>query len=234
MQRPRTLPYWISALLLVVCTGGCAFFDETHFFKQAIPQEDTPNYFRLRVTGSAQFSSARYISGYYDERAVDLFFNEINISGAGTQERNLFKADLKSPGSTEPILPLDPKLEHGRLVMLLSTNASGVANAIGAFAESQITSDAITNLVNRSAIESGQRVAADLRQSRARSAAVIGDLDELVGKFPNNADPKPDETNQAVLRFLNALGRALGAEPFSDITQAKAWFQARRSTKEVR
>lgn len=241
MERQGKRPCWvrIGGLLGVLCIGGCAAFDETHYFKQGIPHEDTPNYFRLRVTGSAQLSSARYVAGYYDERAVDLFFNEINMSGTGSEQRTLFKADQKSPGSTEPIVPLDPKLEHGRLVMILSTNASGVANAIGSFAESQVTADAITNLVNRSAVEAGERTAADLRQSRTRSAAVVGELDDVVAAFPTNANPPNSaptvaQTQAAVLRFLNTVGRALGAEPFPDLPAAKAWFEARRSRTEVR
>ncbi len=229
MKRSAFFLVKVGVVSFFIALGGCASFEETHYFKQPIPNQGTPNYFRLSVSGSAQFSSARYVAGYYDERAVDLFFNEIKTSGADTKGA-IFKDDLKSPGGGQAILPLDPKLENGRLVMILSTNASGVANAIGSFAESQVTADAITNLVGRSAIEVGERSAAEHRQARSRQAALVSELDALVAKFPA-ADPKLDETNQAVLRFLNAIGRALGAEPFVDLPTAQAWFQARRSSE---
>jgi len=48
------------------------------------------NIFRVTVHGNAEMANVRYISGFYDQRAVDLFFNETR-SGA-------LPSDLQSVG----------------------------------------------------------------------------------------------------------------------------------------
>src|SRR5438132_3275792 len=75
----------LAILVLAVFVSGCVTtFHEDHYFQSASSRSGhATNYFRLQVDGWAAFSSARYISGYYDERAVDLFFNEIK-TGTGT------------------------------------------------------------------------------------------------------------------------------------------------------
>jgi len=116
---------------------GCANIREDHYFKSYSKNAGVAtNYFRLTVKANADLSSARYIAGYYDERAVDLFFNEIK-SAAGTNQTNpskLFMDNQESPGSDEVLKPLDPQ-QQGAFVMIFSTNAEAVANTIGNFAK---------------------------------------------------------------------------------------------------
>ena len=137
----------------ILCTAGCAVtFKEDHYFQQQNKAGDVTNYYRLQVSGYGALSSARYVSGFYDERAVDLFFNELKVEQTGTStDKTLFKDAQKNPGSDETIKPLDPGA-HGAFVMILSTNASSVARTIGQFSENQIVADAITNLMNRDAL----------------------------------------------------------------------------------
>lgn len=109
----------IRYVLAVLCFGiiGCASFEENHYFQSVklntLAGESVPtNFYRLHVSGRAWFSSARYCSGYYDERAVDLFFNEVKLKPTESSDKNpVFRDGQKNPGTQEIIKPLSPS-EH--------------------------------------------------------------------------------------------------------------------------
>jgi len=209
-------------------SSGCATtFKENHYYQAVNPKtKQVSNYYRLAVNGYAAMSSARYISGFYDERAVDLYFNEVKVAESpdgDTSTQTLFKSDLKEPGAEDVIKPLSPDKQHGAFVMILSTNASSVSRAIGQFAENQVVADAITNLANRDALLRAKSAAV------ARSASADATADEiarLVGQLPTSAVPAAAETETALLRLANSLGTALTSHPvaFATLDQAATWF----------
>lgn len=210
------------AMALVLVAGCGTRFKERHYFASVDPVTGVPsNYFRMQVSGFAAFSTARYVSGFYDERAVDLFFNEIK----GEDEiAPIFEDDVELPGTDETLAPLGPDAEHGAFVMILSTNANAVADTIGAFAESREVAEAITHLVNRDAVREARRAKAEFEVAGRRASAVVAELDELVEKAAQA------QTEEAWLRVLNALAAALGAsEGFADLDEARLWFAARRA-----
>jgi hypothetical protein len=154
-SRMKTTMPMIFVLIGFVLAGCTASVRETHYFASFKNDSDTPskpvNFFRLNVEGGAQFSSARYLAGFYDERAVDLFFNEIRSNDSN--KSILFKADLKDPGSDVTIKPLSPSTGNGAFVLVMSTSADSIANAIGSFAESEMVAEAITNLIAKEKIK---------------------------------------------------------------------------------
>ena len=179
----------LTFIVLSVILSGCfTTFREDHYFQSITKRDDkATNYFRLRVEGHAAFSSARYVAGYYDERAVDLFFNELKrVPGEEANIRPIFPDTLVNPGTGEKITPLTPSKDHGAFVMILSTNAKAVADTIGSFAESQVVADAMTNLANRSEIRESARQASRLQTSVRRSRAVQTELDSLFATVPAN------------------------------------------------
>src|SRR4051812_49182226 len=105
------MPRW-TYLLLTFCAlaAGCASFHEEHYFQTADKSGTPLNFFRVRVDGNAGLTRLRYLSGYYDERAVDLYFNEVKSPGQGPDVdiQPLFLAGQKSPGTEEVIKPLEP------------------------------------------------------------------------------------------------------------------------------
>ncbi|HTU61038.1 MAG TPA: hypothetical protein VMF89_21440, partial [Polyangiales bacterium] len=124
--------------LCAALLGGCsAMVREEHYFA-TYAKSDSPheprNFFRLEITGASTFSNARYIAGFYDPRAVDLFFNELKPQSS---DRTLFSANLQLPGESTVLTPLSPG-DRGTYVMVLSTNADAIADAIGSFSESQV------------------------------------------------------------------------------------------------
>lgn len=176
-------------------------------------------------------SSTRFVSGYYDERAVDLFFNEVKVAPTGetdTGTQTLFVENLKSPGSTEIIKPLDPTTQNGAFVMILSTNASSVARTIGQFAENQVVADAITNLANRDVL---LRDVAAARGQIARANVTADELVKLMALVPTDASPAKDATERGLLRILNTLGTGLSGVPtaFESFDQAASGASPRRS-----
>lgn len=210
---------------------GCANIREDHYFKSYSKNAGVAtNYFRLTVKANADLSSARYIAGYYDERAVDLFFNEIK-SAAGTNQTNpskLFMDNQESPGSDEVLKPLDPQ-QQGAFVMIFSTNAEAVANTIGNFAQSNVVADALTNLVNQDRIHNALRDEARIPVMQQQSQSVIGELSALYSQVPRDAAPKKATTDAAFLRILNAIASALGSsQSFENLAQAEIWFNAVR------
>ena len=222
----RAMHGGVAALVLaavMALIGGCGTrFKEKHYFASVDPVTRLPtNFFRMQVSGFAAFSTARYVSGVYDERAVDLFFNELK---GGKEVAPIFEDDVTLPGSDEILMPLQPDAEHGAFVMILSTNANAVADTIGSFAESQEVAQAVTLLVNRESVRAARRADARFDVQRRRASAVTEELDALVAK----ARQTPSE--EAWLRVLNAMAAALGAsEGFDDFEQARRWFAARRA-----
>jgi hypothetical protein len=227
---------WLTAALPLVFAGCVTTFHEDHFFQSVSSRGGrATNYFRVRVDGHASLSTARYISGYYDERAVDLFFNEVKSN----ETLKLFESDSVEPGSTDKIKPLSPDDKHGALVMILSTNAKAVTDAIGQFAESQVTADALTNLLNRREILDAQRASARLSPEVERANAVSAELTALFAAIPAPtapalAPPAP-QTEAAYVRILNAIAAALGStQSFSTIGDAATWFRTVAATERNR
>lgn len=79
-------PHSLLVLLALVVCGGCATaFQEAHYFRSERNGEGPANrnYYRVRVTGATALSSSRYVSGYFDPEAVDIYFNEIKQPDKG-------------------------------------------------------------------------------------------------------------------------------------------------------
>lgn len=216
-------------LLLAACSTN---FREDHYFKSVGKTGEKPtNYFRLRVEGRANFSSARYIAGYYDERAVDLFFDEMKSATTTSDSKiePIFQGGEITLANGEKIAPLSPKPENGAFLMIFSTNAKAVANTIGQFAESQVAADAITNLVNRDQVKETARAEASKQKAQQRANAVAAEVEGLVNALPS-ANPGKDATTQAALRLLGGIAQAKGrVGSFQTVEEAKAWFQAEQS-----
>jgi hypothetical protein len=216
-----------SSILITALASlsACTSFSEDHFFQsRAVGTAKPTNYFRVRVSGSACLSAARFVSGYYDERAVDLFFNEIKLAGGeSTNVTKVFEDQQKDPGTDEVIKPLTPSAQNGTLVMLLSTNARAVADAIGQFAENQLVADAITNIANRDIVRQLREAEASPEFEHAQADAVAKELEALFGLV--KADQDAVSVERAYLRILGVIARSRGASvSFDDMAAARAWF----------
>jgi hypothetical protein len=218
-------------MFLVSClmVAACSSFHEQHYFQSVNSDTGKPvNYFRVTVTGQSLWTRSRYVSGYYDERAVDLFFNEIKTPASG-DVKPIFEQDQLNPGTADKIVSLAPN-QNGAFLMIFSTNAKAVSDAIGQFAESQVVADSLTRLMNRSEIRDLRRRSAGETASTARMQAVSSELAALMTELPDTAD-KTTAQGQS-MRVLQAIAVSLGGDGnFGSRAEAAAWFSSRAVTE---
>jgi len=225
-RPPRPAAACAVPVLCLALAGCGATVYERHYFaafnSDPAGKREPVQFYRLTVQGQAQFSNTRYLTGYFDERAISLFFNEIKAP----PDQKLFDDSTKLPGASADtkLAPLSPSSETGAFVMIMSTNADAIAGAIGSFAESQAVADSLTNLVNRDRVMAKARSDATLTVQKAEGAALTARLDaELLA-----ADNAPSGSQAAVeyLRALTALAATLGytGGEFQSIKDAQSWF----------
>lgn len=232
-RRPVTT---LACSMVTLLVGGCATtFQETHYFQSLDPKTKTPtNYYRLKVSGYGAMSSARYVSGYYDERAVDLFFNEVKTGKTADDDaavRKIFEDKQNNPGSDVVIKPLNPDAGNGVFVMILSTNASSVTRALGQFGENQVVADAITNLVNKETILKGSIATSS---TVAKANATADELDNVMDNLPKDSAPDKEASIRALVRVLNTIASGMGKGPtsFQTFDEAEAWFAVNRAKED--
>jgi hypothetical protein len=210
----------------MLMAGCAASISEQHFLPSYAPSDirkvgDPVNFFRLKVDGSTSFTNARYLSGFFDERAVDLFFNEMKAPA----NQKLFDESIKPPGqaANEAFKPLSPSTE-GAYVLILSTNADSIANAIGSFAESQVVADALTRAFNKDKFAG--KAQSDVEVGTLTARAQLATARTKLGLDAAKAATNDAAARTAYLRALLALAQALGyrGTEFKDFADARRWF----------
>lgn len=220
-------PVLLAGLTGLACVGGCSSgFQEVHYFKSETAPGETPNYYRLTVKGNTFISSSRYLSGYFDERAVDTYFNEFRQPEQG----RLQPADAPdaSKETVKPLTASSEGVEDGVLVLLLSTNSDDVANQLGAIAVSQDMFVSVAGLANAPALQAAAESKAQLSadQSRARSLATLAD--RQIAALDDSASQS--EAQAKLLEFVNRAAADLGAtQPFASLAEAETWLRFNRA-----
>ena len=213
--------YWIVLCTCVFLAGCASSFSEKHFFKSVDAQGNPVNYYRLNVEGRTSLASARYLSGYFDEKAVDAYFNQI------TQPRDAsFRDVVNSDG--KDIQPLSDDLKGRKLVLLLSSNSDAIAQQIGQFANNQAVMADLTRLIYHDRIIDAReaQTAANLQQSRGKALANIGE--RIIAKISDTADAATIESN--ILFYVNRLAAEFGnTTPIRSLDDAKTWLEYNRA-----
>jgi hypothetical protein len=219
---------WRRALLsLALPLAGCsAMVHENHHFAAYRDNVDgvrePAQFYRVTVDGSTWFSNTRYLTGYFDERAVSLFFNEIKAPA----NQKLFDDAMVLPGAAPgtKLTPLAPSPENGAFVMIMSTNADAVASTIGSFAESQVVADAITRMVSRDRVVAKGQSDARLTVQKAEATALVSQLDAQT-KAAREANTGT-QAAASYQRALTTLARSLGytGADFDKLDDARNWF----------
>jgi hypothetical protein len=174
---------WVTAILLSVTIFlfSCQAGKEIHFFKTG------GNYYRLRVIEKSFASKARYLSGFYDEKAVDKYFGEMSQPKEGT------------PSNASDVIFIKPiegkdgkdnfKIDSSRqLVLILSTNSTAVSEQIGAFAENEQILESIARLSNKEKIAESDNYVKQVSDSKQRSASVIASGDGFINSLAETDD----------------------------------------------
>jgi hypothetical protein len=227
----RRIPILVATVAAMALTlAGCTGFSQVYHFQSAPASDGVPNFFRVKVEGDAQTARARFLAGFYDERAVDLYFNEVK-SGNG-EIRKLLEDNQKEPGDAGVVIkPLSPDAMRGSFVMIFSTNPKAVADTIGSFAESQLVAEALTNLLNKKEVEAARLLTAAQGSQDAVTTALASELAALVPAAPaeGTAPPSKEALTRTYLRVLEVISRQSGGPAsFADLAAAKAWLATLR------
>lgn len=178
-------------LLLV----SCSTINEVHYFKDKINEtSDTPtktvaNYYKVQIKGYSFLSSSRYVSGYFDQNAINLYFNEF----AQPEKGKLFE---KSPdgGFTN---------ETGNeLVLILSTNAKAISDQIGNISKNQVILNSAASLVQDGKIKEAQKLKMDLSTLNVDTNNFIFQSDAYLNGISAKT---PEEQKLAVAQLLQLL-----------------------------
>ena len=103
------IPIFCVYSLIVLLLSGCmSSFSERHFFKSEDAYGNPVNYYKLSVSGKNFLSSTRYLSGYFDEKAVDAYFNQFS-----QPDKGLFDGTIKAGGGN--VKPLEDALNGRKL-----------------------------------------------------------------------------------------------------------------------
>ncbi|MBL7922249.1 MAG: hypothetical protein JNJ40_18180 [Bacteroidia bacterium] len=147
---------------------SCQSAKELHYFKSG------DNYYRLRINSYSIASRSRYISGYFDEHAVEKYFSEMG-----------------QPDSAQTVNWANHS-PNAKLIMILSSNSNSISEQIGNFANNEEILEVIARLANKEKIDkaidvSNQIDEIDLLKDKIKTTAAMY-LDSL-SKSPN---PKSD------------------------------------------
>ena len=179
-------------------------------------------FYRLSVDGHSEFANTRYLTGYFDERAVSLFFNELK---APTNQK-LFDDTVPIPGAPAgtKLTPLSPTADNGAFVLIMSTNADAIASTIGSFAESQVVADALTRMLNRDRFVAKSQSDARLSVDKASATALVAQLTSAAQSA--SAAATGEQAAASYRRALTALAHSLGYEgpEFDSLAKARDWF----------
>jgi hypothetical protein len=219
---PTKLVVFATALLSAVMNlGGCStVVAENHYFAafrdKPGGEREPVQFYRLSVDGNSQFANTRYLTGYFDERAVSLFFNELKSPA----NQKLFDDSMTLPGASgTKITPLSPTF-----VLIMSTNADAIASTIGSFAESQVVADSLTRFLNRDRFLAKAKSDAKLSINKAEATSLVA---QVAAHTQGAASAASSELAAASYRrALTALAQSLGyrGAEFGSLDKARDWF----------
>lgn len=199
-----------AAWMLTACVSR---FGEKHYFRSEDAQGLPVNYYRVTVKGGTFLTNSQYLSGYFDEDAVNTYFGQTSSKPG------------QSPSKLK-LTPLDGD-ETRRLVLLLSSDSDAVASDIGQLADNTALMNDLTGLIS-----SGNPLSRKLRNQQARAMALVAKSERLLGGVAGNGRTK--DAKKPVLELVNDLSAELGhPQRFTSLAEAEKWFEANRDRLQI-
>lgn len=241
----------LSSLAFTAFSTGCSTASkETHYYRAVSEDGTVKNYYKLDISSSSELASSRFVSGYFDEQAVNQYFSEVTggkqtlpgTTGTNSQAQGkpatitdtaISPKDVDSKAAR--IEPAGPGRNGTKLVLLLSSNSDAIANEIGAIADGQQISNLVGQILTRE--KQAELDAASLQLNKQYDRA--GEIIELgaVTLRPENLKSSTQQERElskaAILNMVNKIALSLGApEPFDDLEAAKRWLSVNRARLE--
>jgi hypothetical protein len=191
----------IIAIVLITTLVSCSSFSEDHYFKDKITSSTSsqvnivPNYYKVRISGYSFLSSSRYVSGYFDQNAINLYFNEI------VQPENAKLFNIKNDGDGNKSLVTN---ESGNeLVVVLSTNAKAVTEHIGSIAKNQTILNSLAQLTQKDKINEANTVKTEISTITSETQNFILKTDIYLQNLSTRATDK--EKKEGIRNYLSAI-----------------------------
>lgn len=174
----------LACSLLTACQAG----HEIHYFKSG------NNYYRLRINESSFASKARYMSGFYDDKAVDRYFGEMSqpVERDSTHASSVRFYTPDPSDHTPDQLRID---SNKKLVLILSTNSNAISEQIGAFAENDRILSSIMRLSQREKIQENAVATSEISAVKKRNKAITDLGDSFIAGLADNASVNEVKTN---------------------------------------
>jgi hypothetical protein len=207
---------FLCAMFLM--STACQSIRENHFFKDKAG--NPPNYYKLQIRGHAFLTSSRYLSGRFDEEAVNHYFGEIS------QPKNVKIESTNASKTTDTgIVPLgiDKGDDGKKFVLLLSTNSDAISSAFGNFVESKATQREIARIFNRDKLIELDKltVSEEVRNGKMKKLLALG---ESYLNLISEGETK-ESIDAKLLAYLNATADYFGkTQDFKNVAEAKKWL----------
>ena len=214
MANVRTI---LGVVLLISINIGCvADINERHYFKSSKDTNGVPNnFYEVSVRGFTFGSSARYLAGYFDEKAVDSYFSE-------------FAQPEKGKLPATGVEPLDPNLKGRQLILILSSNSDEVATQIGALSDNERLGRALNRMINKDKFLTARQLDQDAKLLTSRQKDLVAKGKSWITDLDSNATQQTAQDN--TLQYLNDIAAVLGnTVPFKDEKDAKTWLNFNRN-----
>jgi len=226
---------------------------EKHYLVAYDEREGTiTDYYRVNVRASARLSNAHYTAGIYDERALDLMFNEIRSAGDDSRPDRSLRSISQATGNCNqtdntPETSDDANnnkyeevegicVENGEFAFILSTDAAAIANTISSFAQSEALATSIYRLANKDLLREAESVEATTAVHQAIGKAFTRRLESYLQQAASLAsrlsepgsEETPEDVQKVLLAMLSSIARELGKPgSFDTIAQAETFFSQR-------
>ncbi len=195
----------MASLLLAACQTG----HEVHYFKSG------DNYYRLRIDEKSFASKARYMSGFYDDKAVDRYFGEmsqpVEKDTVLASSVKFYTADPKD--HTADQLKID---SNKKLVLILSTNSNAISEQIGAFAENDRILGSIMRLSQREKIQENTAATAAIADIKKRNQSMAALGDSFITGLRDSASVNEVKTNMKIF-LLNMKAQSPAAAAAAEL-----------------
>lgn len=180
---------------------SCSSFCEEHFFKDRVTSRTNndvnivPNYYKVRISGYSFLSSSRYVSGYFDQNAINLYFNEI------VQPENAKLFNTKT--DTDNNQSLVTNESGNELVVVLSTNANQVTDFIGNIAKNQTILNSVAQLTQKDKINEANSIKAEINEVNYETDLFILKTNQYLKDL--SARGNDNEKKEVLRNYLNTI-----------------------------
>lgn len=154
--------YSIAIVILCCLLPACQAAKEFHYFKQG------DNYYRIKIKEKAFLSSSRYESGYFDEVALDNYFGQIHRADSTGNIQNLNSPSTATKKDSNSVIP-----GNTSLVLILSTDASVVADQISSFAQNEQTLDLLAQMANTDVSKENQQLTQQISSLSSTTSNIV-------------------------------------------------------------